>query len=58
MTLFSLGILSGVIYYFNIERVMVCCFWTLQQFPSGLLPSFYLLLFILGILVNVYLNKC
>lgn len=58
MTLFSLGLLSGVIYYFNIEKVMVCFFWTLQQFPSGLLPSFFLLLFILCILVNVYLKKC
>lgn len=33
VTLFSLGLLSGVIYYFNIGRVMVCCFWTLLQFP-------------------------
>lgn len=46
VVLSALGLLSGVIYYFNIERVMVCYFWKHQQFPSGLFPSFYLLLFI------------
>lgn len=58
VVLSALGLLSGVIYYFNIERVMVCYFWTHQQFPSGLFPSFYLLLFILFILINAYLIKC
>lgn len=54
---FPLGLLIRVIYYFNIEKVLVCWFWSLQQFSSGILPNFYQLLFILSIVVYVLLLK-